>query len=88
MRALLVFMLTLYSAVDDSPANNVVKSVCAYREANEVQILEALRDYVAIPNVTADGANVPKKCPVSGLRAEETRAKRRVAQKQDVNPVV
>ena len=58
MRALLAFMLTMYSAVDDSPANNVVKSVRAYREANEVQILEALQDYVAIPNVTADGANV------------------------------
>ena len=58
MRALLAFMLTLYSAVDDSPANNVIKSVRAYREANEVQILEALRDYVAIPNVTADGANI------------------------------
>jgi len=58
MRGLLPCILTLFTAVDDPQPNNVVQSVRAYRGANQVQILEALRDFVAIPNVTADRANI------------------------------
>ena len=88
MRALLAFMLTLYSAVDDSPANNVVKSVCAYREANEVQILEALRDYVAIPNVTADGANVRRNAQYLASELKRRGLNAELLERQGVNPVV
>ena len=58
MRGLLPCILTLFTAVDDPQPNNVVQWVRAYRGANQVQILEALRDFVAIPNVTADRANI------------------------------
>ena len=88
MRALLAFMLTLYSAVDDSPANNVVKSVRAYREANEVQILEALRDYVAIPNVTADGANVRRNAQYLASELKRRGLNVELLERQGVNPVV
>ncbi|MGC1723658.1 MAG: M20/M25/M40 family metallo-hydrolase [Isosphaeraceae bacterium] len=88
MRALLAFMLTLYSAVDDSPANNVVKSVRAYREANEVQILEALRDYVAISNVTADGANIRRNAQYLASELKRRGLNAELLERQGVNPVV
>ena len=81
-------MLALYSAVDDSPANNVVKSVRAYREANEVQILEALRDYVAIPNVTADGANVRRNAQYLASELKRRGLNVELLERQGVNPVV
>jgi hypothetical protein len=40
MRGLLPCILTLFSAVDDPQPNNVVQSVRAYRDANQVRILE------------------------------------------------
>ena len=88
MRGLLPCILTLFTAVDDPQPNNVVQSVRAYRGANQVQILEALRDFVAIPNVTADRANIRRNAQylVSELKKRGLNAQ--LFERQGVNPLV
>jgi acetylornithine deacetylase/succinyl-diaminopimelate desuccinylase-like protein len=88
MRGLLPCILTLFSAVDDPQPNNVVQSVRAYRGANQVQILEALRDFVAIPNVTADRANIRRNAQylVSELKKRGLNAQ--LLERRGVNPLV
>ena len=53
-----------------------------------MQILEALRDYVAIPNVTADGANVRRNAQYLASELKRRGLNAELLEKQGVNPVV
>ena len=53
-----------------------------------MQILEALRDYVAIPNVTADGANVRRNAQYLASELKRRGLNVELLERQGVNPVV